>query len=75
MLSLKDTTKEDGGNQWTIGKPESFTLDGVWCLCKANGLDCDSDELTAKYQRIDLDRDFWFMIGRSMFNNRCSVFN
>ena len=67
MLSLKDTTKEDGGNQWTLGKPESFTLDGVWCLCKANGLDCSGDVITDKDRCIDMDFTLRFMLGISIW--------
>ena len=43
VLYWKETEKEDAGDQCTLGKPYNVTLDDLWDLCKADGLDWGSD--------------------------------
>ena len=75
MFSWKYISKEDSGNQWTLGEPENVVLYDFWDFCKADSLDCGGDIIIGKDQCIDLDSALCLIMGESMWKNHRIVFN
>ena len=67
--------KAEAGANWDIGKREYVKTEYFWELCKDDGMDEYGNGIYGNYYCVDLKRDLWLLLGRSMCKKRRNVFD
>ena len=74
LVTFRQSAKELGGDQWTLGDMTGLAAEGFWTWSKTDTTGYDGHPYLDREKCVEFDKELWFELGKCMWMNHWSVY-